>query len=289
MSDEHDRLLAQGPRVAPEPLLASSPSPAPNTGAPAYTGYYGNPYGAVTVDFYSKPPRADVFVNGALAGTTPLRLNMVAGATYNLACERQGFAPERRAYTVRDRDTVQFDLQLTPEGRSRQMTRSEWFALEPMIGFGSGSKLPSLGLGLLVVGLKWRYLNWTILDLGGAGGGMSFVLAGTRPSFPFYLGNRGQHQLRIGFGLSIAYMESLKQEIALSDGTTAYNDQVGGTGILVTPSFEYRYQTERSFFFGVAVRPHVMVAGDFKTNHQGINHPWAIMLTVPMGWASSSI
>jgi len=269
------------PRPAPP---APTPAPAP---APMLTGYY-NPYG-VTVDFFSKPAGADLFVNGQLAGSTPLRLNLEPGATYYLACERKGYAAERRAYTVRDRGAVQFDLRLTPEGRIRQMTRSEWFGFEPMLGFGSGSSIPAFGLSVLVVGLKWHRFTWTILEAGVAGGGVIFAHLSTRPSFPFYFGARGQHQLRLGLGISFAYIECTDDERDVA--YTSPSDRIGGKGLAFSPSLEYRYQGERSFFIGVALRPFVLATppNTIETSSGTTQpRPWAAMLTLPIGWASTS-
>jgi tetratricopeptide (TPR) repeat protein len=241
---------------------------------------YGPP---VTIDVMTRPPAAEIFLDGQLVGVTPLRVNMAAGATYRVSAERRGYLPAVRSYTVRDRDVLQLDLAISPQGRMASMTRTEWFGLEPMIGGGAGNdRVPSFGLNLQAIGLRWRYFAWTIVELGAAGGGMTFVSFGTRPGFPIYLGARGQHQLRFGVGLAIGFMQSRDEIPAAS----SKDNHIGGTGLVISPSIDYRFQTDRSFYWGFALRPYVMATEANKDKYDNRYLPWAVMLSAPLGWSS---
>jgi hypothetical protein len=278
---ELEQRIKDEKRAPPRPQPASRPRGGDRTALVALAAAsYGPP---VTIDVMSRPPAAEIFLNGQLIGVTPLRVNMAAGATYRVSAERRGYLAATRSYTVRDRDLLQLDLELSPQGRLASMTRTEWFGLEPMIGGGAGGRLPSFGLNLQTIGLRWRYFAWTVVELGLAAGGMYLVGLGTRPGFPIYLGARGQHQLRVGLGFSIGFMKSMDQDSPAS--TSHY--QIGGTGLVLSPSLEYRCQTEKSFYWGFALRPYLMAAGSLNTDYAtGRPLPWVVMLGTSLGWSA---
>jgi hypothetical protein len=280
IQEEKARGRSPVPQPQPGPRVESPQGAAPArplSPEPVVTGPVLGP--PVNVDIQSQPTRAEVFVDGRMVGITPLRMNLFSNGTYKLRLEKTGYAPFTRRYQVRDRDLLHFTLQVTAEGRVQYMTRTEWFALEPCLGGTPDSKSPSIGIQLQLFGLRWKYFVWTILEFGGFGGGINVANLGTRPGFPLYFGDRGQHQLRASLGMNVGYMMALSKSV--TDKTL---DTPEGSGFVLSPTIEYRFQSEKSFFLGVALRAFVLTAGGLKS---GSHKPAAFLITIPLGWASS--
>ena len=80
------RTAAAPAPVAPAPARMPTPVPAPVPTTPATLG---RTVGALVVD--SRPPAATVFVDGKLAGTTPLQLDNVDAGSHVVRIERAGY------------------------------------------------------------------------------------------------------------------------------------------------------------------------------------------------------
>ncbi len=227
----------------------------------------------VTIDFFSEPSQAELFIGGQSMGITPMRLNLNMGATYALSLEKRGFQTITRQYQVKGRERVNLTLHYTPLGRTKDMTRTEWFGLETALGRAPLADSASFGLNLQIVTLKWRRVTWTIGELSFLAGGMFTASFGTRPGFPIYLGDRGQHQLRASLGLHFGGM-SYDKDVETNESYSA-----GGNGLVLSPAIEYHYQFAGSFFIGVGFKALWYAAGSS-------NHPALLLFTVPLGWSS---
>ncbi len=264
------RPAAPRPRPIVLPPGPITPAPAlPLPVAPAGEGRRN-----VIVYFLSSPERAEVLVDGHFLGTTPLRLAMAEGVYYQVGMSKRGHLAQSASVLAREGEIVQLALTRAPGFRESSMTRTEWFGLVTELGSQSGSFV--VALRLQVFGLRWRRFFWSILDLGGGGGAnkTAAVDLSTRVGYPFYLGERGAHQLRLGAGLGFGAVQSR----AVVGG---YSTTVDNGGFLFSPSVEYRYQTRGSFFIGVGLRYAVSTG-----NLQGLGTPQAILIGLPLGWAA---
>lgn len=262
------------PRQPPPPPAVPVPDPTPGVQPPPSPSYWsGAGAQTVVVSFGSTPPGAILLVDGRQLGITPLSLAMVAGATYRVQMSKPGYQPESAALVAQAGQSLVIPLRLTDEGRLRLMTRTEWFALEPVIGAQSGNV--AVGLRVLAFGLRWRHLVWTIVEGGGHVGPRARAAdLGTRLAYPLYLGERGQHQLRIGLGLGVGLVNE--------DAENRGDPDTEQTGLLLSPSLEYFYQGQRRFFVGASLRYATLAAGDLAADRR----PHAVLLSVPLGWTS---
>jgi hypothetical protein len=221
----------------------------------------------VTVSLNTKPPGAEVTIDGRLQGETPVYVAMEKGRKYRVVIQKDGYKKIDRDMAFETPARIDEKLIMTGERlKSREANRTEW--LTWYLGLFVAGGDVGFGESLSLFTIKWDHFFWTILDTCVSflpqedfGVMLSYT---TRAGFPINAGGRAQHQFRIGLGAGLCAMPG-----------------IGDSGLCISPSLGYIYQTGGWYHLGINI-------STFISTESGGVFPVLVSLFAPLGWTGSA-